>query len=60
MESAVEAFDEVFSIRPGAYVFADDVPGAGQIFSRSASQSESRFGMPATEERIWRYACQLK
>ena len=33
---------------------------AANIFAKSATTYESRFGGPATEERIWRDACNLK
>jgi hypothetical protein len=33
---------------------------AADIFARNAEICESKFGQPASEERIWRDACQLK
>jgi SAP domain len=58
----------VFHLKPGAYLwqagivkfYLDDIDGAGKIFARAAEIYESRFGSPATEERIWRDACELK
>ena len=58
----------MFDLKPGAYLwqagivkfYLNDIDGAGKIFARSAETYESRFGGPATEERIWRDACVLK
>ena len=33
---------------------------AGKVFSRNALLFESKFGQPASEERTWRHACELK
>jgi tetratricopeptide (TPR) repeat protein len=58
----------VFDLKPDAYLwqagivkfYLDDIDGAGKIFARAAETYERRFGSPATEERIWRDACELK
>jgi tetratricopeptide (TPR) repeat protein len=68
LEEASKAFDRVFELKPNAYLwqagiarfYLDDLDGAAEIFSRCAATYESRFGEPATEERIWRNACLLK
>lgn len=68
MEEANEAFDEVFKIKPDAYLwqagiarfYLDDVESAANIFAKNAAIYENKFGGPASEERIWRHACELK
>ena len=68
VEEAIEAFDTVFRLKPNAYLwqagiakfYLGDLHGAAEIFSRSAAIYESKFFEPATEERIWRYVCELK
>lgn len=68
MEEADEAFDQVFELKPDAYLwqagiakfYLGDFEGAADIFARNAVTFESRFGGPASEERIWRDACELK
>ena len=67
-EEAQEAFDRVFELKPSAYLwqagivkfYLRDLQEAADIFARSAVTYESKFGLPATEERIWRHACELK
>jgi tetratricopeptide (TPR) repeat protein len=68
LEEAVKAFDRVFELRPNAYCwqagiakyYLGDLIGAANIFARSVALYESKFGGPASEERIWRDACELK
>ena len=58
----------MFELRPSAYLwqagiakfYLCDLQEAADIFARNAATYESKFGMPATEERIWRHACELK
>jgi tetratricopeptide (TPR) repeat protein len=38
----------------------NELEEAADIFARNAATYESKFGLPATEERIWRHACELK
>jgi hypothetical protein len=40
--------------------YLGDFESAADIFARNAMTYESRFGGPASEERIWRDACNLK
>lgn len=68
LEEAEAAFHRVFGLRPGAYCwqagivkyYLGDFVEAASIFSKSASIYESKFGAPASEERIWRDACEIK
>jgi hypothetical protein len=68
LDSASSKFDEVFKLRPSAYLwqagivkyYLNELEEAARIFSESASIFESRYGEPASEERIWRNACELK
>ena len=69
LEDADECFDRVFELKPNAYLwqagivkfYLGDIVEAGQIFQRCAEIFESKFGgSPASEERIWRDACELK
>lgn len=68
LEEASEAFEKVYSLKPDAYVFhagvtlfyLDKIEEAGQLSVKNAFLYESKFGLPATEERIWRDACELK
>ena len=68
LEKANDAFDEVFRLRPDAYLwqagivkyYLDDLPAAANLFAKSALLYESKFGGKASEERIWRHACELK
>lgn len=68
MEEANECFERVFEWKPNAYLwqagiakfYLGDYEGAADIFARNAATFESRFGGPASEERIWRDACELK
>lgn len=55
-------------MKPNAYLwqagivkfYLGDVARAGQIFAEAAEICESRFSISASEERIWRDACELK
>jgi tetratricopeptide (TPR) repeat protein len=68
LEEAAVAFDQVFALRPNAYLwqagiakfYLGDLKSAADIFARNAITFESKFGLPATEERIWLHACKLK
>lgn len=68
VEKASESFDNVFQLRPSAYLwqagiakfYLNELEEAADIFAKSASVFESKFGEPASEERIWRNACELK
>lgn len=69
---ANKCFDKVFEVRPNAYLwqagivkfYLNDMKGAADIFARSASYYETKFGPmgmgPASEERIWRNASEMK
>ncbi len=68
LENAKEAFDEVYKIKPYAYCWQKGVVefylgyyyDAAECFAHNANLYESKFGIVASEERIWRDACQLK
>jgi len=68
VDEALEAFDAVFQLKPDAYLwqagiarfYKDDFYGAAEVLARCAEIYETRFGEPASEERIWRNACLLK
>jgi tetratricopeptide (TPR) repeat protein len=68
LDKASSSFDQVFKLRPSAYLwqagivkfYQNELEEAARIFSQSATVFESRYGEPASEERIWRNACQLK
>lgn len=68
LEEAEVAFDKVFELRPEAYLwqagiakfYLGDLESAAKVFARNAETYESKFFEPATEERIWRHACELK
>lgn len=68
LEEADSAFDQVFKLRPNVYLwqagivkfYLGDLQGAADIFARNAATYESKFGSPASEERIWRDACEIK
>ena len=68
LEEASEAFDHVFELKPNAYLwqagiakfYLGELQEAADIFARNARLFESKFGGPASEERIWRDACELK
>lgn len=58
----------MFQLRPNAYLwqagivkfYLDELQDAAEIFVRNIATYESKFGEPASEERIWRDACELK
>jgi tetratricopeptide (TPR) repeat protein len=68
LEEADTAFSRVFELKPNAYLwqagivkfYLGDVAAAGKIFAEAAEACETRFSTPASEERIWRDACELK
>jgi tetratricopeptide (TPR) repeat protein len=61
-------FAQVFAVKPTAYVwqagiakyYLNDFKGASALFERNAQIYERMFERPATEERIWKHACDLK
>jgi len=68
LEKSSKAFQRVFELRPHAYCwqagivnfYLGDCIGAAEIFAKSACTYETKFGLPGSEERIWRDACELK
>ena len=68
LEKANEAFDYVFSLKPNTYCwqagivkfYLNQYYDAAQCFVNCANVYESKFGIVASEERIWRDACELK
>jgi hypothetical protein len=66
--AAGKAFDQDFELRPNAYLwraaivkfYLGNFGDAADIFARNAAHFESKFGGQASEERIWRDACELK
>lgn len=72
LELANKYFDKVFEVRPEAYLwqagivkfYLGDTIGASRIFAKNAIHFETKFGPmgmgPASEERIWRNAAELK
>lgn len=68
LEDANAAFDEVFHLKPDAYLwqagiakfYLDELEAAANLFAKNAKAYESKFGGRASEERIWRHACELK
>jgi len=67
VKEASEAFDRVYQLKPSAYIYpagialfyCDEIYTAGECFAKNAQIFEARFGMRASEERLWRDACQL-
>jgi tetratricopeptide (TPR) repeat protein len=67
VEGAWEAFQRVYQLKPSAYIFQagislfylGDFNAAGECFARNAQIYEARFGLRASEERLWRDACEL-
>ena len=65
---AATSFNKVYQIRPDAYLWQDgllkyyleDYHGAAESLAKNAFRYESRFMEPASEERIWRDAAELK
>jgi tetratricopeptide (TPR) repeat protein len=68
IDEANQCFDKVFEARPNAYCwqagiarfYSGDLEDAADIFASNAVIYEAKFGAPASEERIWRHACELK
>jgi len=71
LDEADEAFDRVYALKPDAYLwqagvvkyYRDDLLAAAKCFASNAMTYEMKFavmGIPASEERIWRDACQLR
>lgn len=68
LEEADEAFDNVYEMKPNAYCwqagivkfYLGDYRSAAEYFANNAHAFESKFGIVASEERIWRDACELK
>eukprot|EP00980_Cylindrotheca_fusiformis_P010108 scaffold2243_cov122-Cylindrotheca_fusiformis.AAC.24 len=68
LDEAEKEFDKVFTIRPNAYLwqagivkfYLGRIQEAADVFARNARTYETKFGQPASEERIWRDACELK
>jgi tetratricopeptide (TPR) repeat protein len=68
LQDASDCFDQVFELRPMAYLWQAGIPkyylgdyvGGATIMTKSAQLAETKFGLPASEERIWRDACQIK
>lgn len=68
IEDAQEAFARVEELKPNAYLYHHGIVlfylgrarDAARVFARNAASFESRFrGEPATEERLWRDACEI-
>jgi tetratricopeptide (TPR) repeat protein len=65
---ASASFDKVYQIKPDAYLWQDgivkyylgDYHGAAESLAKNAKRYELRFMEPASEERIWRDAAELK
>ena len=68
LESAKDSFDQVFALKPTVYLwqaglalyYLGDVHKAAESFTNNAHIFEGRFGEQASEERIWRDACELR
>lgn len=68
LEEANKAFDSLYEIKPNAYCwqagivkfYMGNYRAAAECFTKNAQWYESKFGQVATEERIWRLACELK
>lgn len=66
LEKAELAFDKVFKLKPNAYLwqagivkfYLGKINEAGNLFVASAKTYEGKFGSIASEERVWRDACQ--
>jgi hypothetical protein len=65
---ASELFNKVYQIKPEAYLWQDglvkyyleDYHGAAESLAKNVMRYEKRFMEPASEERIWRDAAELK
>ena len=68
LTEASNYFDKVYQIKPDVYLwqdgivkyYLDDFHGAAESLARNAKRYEERFMEPASEERIWRDAAELK
>ena len=71
LDEADEAFERVYELKPDAYAwqagvvkyYRDELLDAARCFASNAATYETKFaamGIPASEERIWRDACQLR
>ena len=68
IEKAADSFDDVFRLKPNAYLwqaglvkfYLGKYEEAASVFASSGTYFETVYMEPATEERIWRNACQLK
>lgn len=68
LDEADRAFEALYEIKPNAYCwqagivkfYLGDYRAAAECFTQNAHWYESKFGQMATEERIWRQACELK
>jgi len=67
LEKARKSFDRVYELKENAYIFQagitlfylDEIEMAGNVFVKSGITYETKFGLDATEERIWRDICEL-
>ena len=68
LEDANEAFEQAYQLKPHSYCwqagvvkfYLGDYERAAEWFVRNANYYEMKFGQVASEERIWRDACELK
>ena len=68
LEKARDTFEILYRIKPNAYCwhygivlfYLGEYYDAARYFVQNAKTFESRFGIVASEERIWRDACELK
>jgi len=68
LRGASASFAKVYGIKPDAYLWQDgllkyyleDYHGAAESLAKNALRYETRFMEPASEERIWRDAAELK
>ncbi|KAL7546670.1 hypothetical protein ACHAWF_010002 [Thalassiosira exigua] len=68
LSEASKSFGKVYEIKPEAYLwqdglvkyYLDDCAGAALSLAKNAERYEGRFGEPASEERIWRDAVELR
>ena len=67
-QEAYDSFNKVYQIKPEAYLWQDgllkyyleEYHEAAESLAKNAVRYETRFMEPASEERIWRDACELK
>jgi len=68
IDEAASAFENVYQLNPNAYCwhygivlfYLGKYQKAAYMFTHNANQCEIKFQIPASEERIWYYACYLK